>query len=423
MARIMTREAAAPHADAEKAMTLQTLLECIDLAALAAMTPAAARNEISTLTHEIFRFGASPLSEDAKVSISREFCDELLGLGPLEPLLARDDVTDILVNGPHHCFIETGGVLQTAPLRFTSLEHLSNICQRAAAKAGRRIDESSPVCDARLADGSRINIVWPPLALDGPILTIRKFRQQPLTLQNLVEFGALDCSVSGALEIAVRSRCNILITGGSGSGKTTLLNALAGCVGETERVVTCEDAAELRLQHAHTVRLETRPANFEGFGEVTMTALIRNALRMRPDRIVVGEVRGAEALDLLQAMNTGHDGSMGTVHANSPKQAVSRMEALAMMGAARLPVRTVRQLITGGIDLIVHLGRMPDGARKLMQMSEVNETGERLTDIFRIGEGGVRLFGRSSPRLMRRAGIFGLRDELNALFGGTQCSQ
>ncbi|MDZ4791799.1 MAG: CpaF family protein [Hyphomicrobiales bacterium] len=406
------------HLSAEKAVTLQTLLECVDLTLLAAMTTAAAREEIFTLTGEILKVSASSLPAALQASMSQEICDELLGLGPLEPLLARDDVTDIMVNGLNHCFIEAGGVLQVVGSRFTSLEHLSNICQRAAAKAGRRVDESSPICDARLADGSRINIIWPPLALDGPILTIRKFRQQPLTLANLTAFGTLSPLVRRLLELAVQSRCNILITGGSGSGKTTLLNALAGYIGEGERVVTCEDAAELRLQHAHTVRLESRPANFEGHGEIGMTALIRNALRMRPDRIVVGEVRGAEALDLLQAMNTGHDGSMGTLHANSSQQALSRLEALAMMGAARIPARTVRQLITGGVDLIIHVGRMADGARKLMQISEVDEFGAGLADMFRLGESQLC----ATPRLLRRAELCGLLDQLQTLLEDAPCN-
>lgn len=431
MARPAMQTAAPPPVwdlPTEKACALQTLLECIDLSALAGLPNGEARQEITALTAEILKLGATALPADAQTNIAREICDELLGLGPLEPLLARDEVTDIMVNGLRQCFIEADGVLQAADVRFGSLEHLVNICQRAAAQAGRRIDESSPMCDARLSDGSRINIIWPPLALDGPILTIRKFRRNPLTLENLAALGALPNRVRALLDIAVRSRCNIIITGGSGSGKTTVLNALAGCIGAGERVVTCEDAAELRLQHAHTLRLETRPPNFEGHGEITMAALIRNALRMRPDRLVVGEVRGAEALDLLQAMNTGHDGSMGTLHANSPRQALSRLEALAMMGGAQVPIHTVRQLMTGGVDMVVHLARNPHGRRQITHISEVDEGDAGLVDIYRYNEAlpdvAHWLAAQPAHRLERRAALHGLSAPLNAILEGRhKCSR
>jgi pilus assembly protein CpaF len=283
----------------------------------------------------------------------------------------RDDITDIMVNGANRAFIEVGGKIQLTGVRFRDNQQLMNICQRIVSQVGRRVDEASPICDARLPDGSRVNIIAPPLALDGPILTIRKFRKDKLTLDQLVGFGAISPEGARVLQIIGRVRCNVVISGGTGSGKTTLLNCLTAFIDHDERIVTCEDAAELQLQQAHVVRLETRPPNMEGSGQITMRDLVKNCLRMRPERIIVGEVRGAEAFDLLQAMNTGHDGSMGTLHANSPREALSRLESMITMGGFTLPSRTLREMICGSIDVIVQATRLRDGSRRITHITEV----------------------------------------------------
>ena len=300
-----------------------------------------------------------------------DICNDVLGYGPLEPLLARDDIADIMVNGAGTTFIEVNGKVQKTNVRFADNQQLMNICQRIVSQVGRRVDESSPICDARLPDGSRVNVIAPPLAIDGAALTIRKFKKDRLKLDNLVKFGSISQHGKTVLEVIGRVRCNILISGGTGSGKTTLLNCLTGCVDADERIITCEDSAELQLQQPHVVRLETRPPNLEGEGEITMRDLVKNCLRMRPERIIVGEVRGPEAFDLLQAMNTGHDGSMGTLHSNSPREAISRLESMIMMGGYSLPVKTIREMITGSIDIIVQASRLRDGSRKITHITEV----------------------------------------------------
>jgi len=295
----------------------------------------------------------------------------VLGYGPLEPLLARDDIADIMVNGAGRVFIEVGGKVQLTSIRFRDNAQLMNICQRIVSQVGRRVDESSPICDARLADGSRVNVIAPPLSLDGPTLTIRKFRKDKLTLDDLVKFGSISPAGARVLGVIGRCRCNILISGGTGSGKTTLLNCMTAYIDAEERIITCEDAAELQLQQPHVVRLETRPANLEGQGMITMRDLVKNCLRMRPERIIVGEVRGPEAFDLLQAMNTGHDGSMGTLHANSPREAMSRLESMITMGGYALPMKTIREMIVGSIDVIIQAERMRDGSRRITKVTEV----------------------------------------------------
>jgi len=294
-----------------------------------------------------------------------------LGYGPLEPLLARDDISDIMVNGASRVFIEVGGKIQLTPIRFRDNAQLMNICQRIVSQVGRRVDESSPICDARLLDGSRVNVIAPPLALDGPTLTIRKFRKDKLTLDDLVRFGSISTAGARVLSVIGRARCNVLISGGTGSGKTTLLNCMTAYIDAEERVITCEDAAELQLQQPHVVRLETRPPNLEGQGQITMRDLVRNCLRMRPERIIVGEVRGPEAFDLLQAMNTGHDGSMGTLHANSPREAISRLESMITMGGFALPMKTIREMVVGSIDVIIQAERLRDGSRRITKVTEV----------------------------------------------------
>lgn len=300
-----------------------------------------------------------------------DICNDVLGYGPLEPLLARDDIADIMVNGANNTYIEVGGKIQRSNVRFRDNQQLMNICQRIVSQVGRRVDEASPICDARLPDGSRVNVIVPPLAIDGPALTIRKFKKDKLTLDQLVSYGSISPEGAEILRIIGRVRCNTIISGGTGSGKTTLLNCLTRYIDHDERIITCEDAAELQLQQPHVVRLETRPPNLEGQGQVTMRDLVRNCLRMRPERIIVGEVRGAEAFDLLQAMNTGHDGSMGTLHANSPREALSRLESMISMGGFALPSRTIREMICASVDVIIQAARLRDGSRRITHITEV----------------------------------------------------
>ena len=300
-----------------------------------------------------------------------DICNDVLGYGPLEPLLARDDIADIMVNGAKSVYIEVNGKVEQTAVRFRDNQQLLNICQRIVSQVGRRVDESSPICDARLPDGSRVNVIAPPLAIDGAALTIRKFKKDKLTLDQLVKFGAISQEGADVLKIIGRVRCNVVISGGTGSGKTTLLNCLTNYVDRDERVITCEDSAELQLQQPHVVRLETRPPNLEGEGEVTMRDLVKNCLRMRPERIIVGEVRGPEVFDLLQAMNTGHDGSMGTIHANSPRECLNRIESMIAMGGYTLPQKTVREIVVGSIDVIIQAARLRDGSRRITHITEV----------------------------------------------------
>jgi len=300
-----------------------------------------------------------------------DICNDVLGYGPLEPLLARDDIADVMVNGAQKTYIEVAGKIQLTSVRFRDNSQLMNVCHRIVSQVGRRVDESSPICDARLPDGSRVNVIVPPLAIDGPALTIRKFKRDKLTLDQLTKFGSISQPGADILKIIGRVRCNVLISGGTGSGKTTLLNCLTRYIDDDERIITCEDAAELQLQQPHVVRLETRPPNLEGQGQVTMRDLVRNCLRMRPERIIVGEVRGPEAFDLLQAMNTGHDGSMGTLHANSPREALSRVESMITMGGFALPPRNIREMMVSSVDVIIQAARLRDGSRRITHVTEV----------------------------------------------------
>ena len=317
------------------------------------------------------------MSISEQEDLLEDICNDVLGYGPLEPLLARDDIADIMVNGANKTYIEVGGKMQLTNVRFRDNAQLMNICQRIVSQVGRRVDEASPICDARLPDGSRVNVIAPPLAIDGAALTIRKFKKDKLTLDQLVRFGSISPEGAEILKIIGRVRCNVLISGGTGSGKTTLLNCLTNYIDHDERVITCEDAAELQLQQPHVVRLETRPPNLEGQGAITMRDLVKNCLRMRPERIIVGEVRGPEAFDLLQAMNTGHDGSMGTLHANSPREALSRLESMITMGGFSLPARTIREMIVSSIDVIVQAARLRDGSRRITHITEVHRPGRR----------------------------------------------
>ena len=354
-----------------KATIFNALFETIDISALAGMEPQRAREEIKTIVDEIIAIRNVRLSVAEQNQLIVEICDDILGYGPLEPLLARDDIADIMVNGAKHVFIEVDGKMEKTNIRFRDDQQLMNICQRIVSQVGRRVDEASPICDARLLDGSRVNVIAPPLAIDGPTLTIRKFKRDKLTIDNLVQFQSISPAGARVLSIIGACRCNILISGGTGSGKTTLLNCLTAFIHPDERIITCEDSAELQLQQPHVVRLETRPPNLEGKGKVTMTDLVKNCLRMRPERIIVGEVRGPEAFDLLQAMNTGHDGSMGTLHANSPREALSRMESMITMGGFNLPMKTIREMITGSVDIIVQAARLRDGSRRITKITEV----------------------------------------------------
>ncbi len=354
-----------------KSSIFSALIETIDLSQLAKLDIETAREEIRDIVGDIISLKAVVMSISEQEELLDDICNDVLGYGPLEPLLARDDIADIMVNGANATFIEVGGKMVKTGVRFRDNVQLMNICQRIVSQIGRRVDEASPICDARLPDGSRVNVIAPPLAIDGPTLTIRKFKKDKLTLPQLVKFGSITPEGATILEIIGRCRCNVLISGGTGSGKTTLLNCLTAYIEPTERVITCEDAAELQVQQPHVVRLETRPPNLEGEGQVTMRDLVKNCLRMRPERIIVGEVRGPEAFDLLQAMNTGHDGSMGTLHANTPREAISRIESMISMGGYTLPSKTVREMIVTSIDVIIQAARLRDGSRRITHITEV----------------------------------------------------
>lgn len=347
------------------------LRDGIDLKALARMDGKGAREEVATAIEEIARFRNLDLTPNELAQIGKECSDDMLGYGPLEALLEEDGIADIMINGPDVVYVERKGKIQRTDIKFRDNQHLVTICQRIVGAIGRRVDEASPICDARLPDGSRVNVIIPPLAVDGACMTIRKFSKDKLTLEKLVEFGAATPSCAKLIMAIGRARVNVLVSGGTGSGKTTMLNCLTRYIEAGERVITCEDACELQLQQPHVVRLETRPANLEGVGEVTMRDLVKNCLRMRPERIIVGEVRGPEAFDLLSAMNTGHDGSMGTVHANNPREAISRMENMIAMGNLNIPTIAVREQIASAISVIIQVQRLRDGSRKVTHISEI----------------------------------------------------
>jgi len=311
------------------------------------------------------------LSRVERDSIIDQVTDEILGYGPISPYLAQDDISEIMINGPHQVYVEKNGKLVLTPTRFRDDQHVLHVVDKIISPLGRRLDESMPMVDARLPDGSRVNAIIPPLALNGPVVTIRKFSSVPLTIEDLIRFGTLTPAMARMLEACVKGRLNIVVSGGTGAGKTSTLNVLSSFLPHHERIITIEDAAELKLNQEHVVSMETRPPNIEGRGEVTIRDLVRNALRMRPDRIVVGEVRGGEALDMLQAMNTGHDGSLTTGHANSPRDMLSRLETMVLMAGMDLPVKAIREQISSAIDLIVHQNRLRDGSRKITHITEV----------------------------------------------------
>lgn len=342
---------------------------------------------------------AVPLGDRER--LVEELISEILGLGPIEPLLKDSSISEVMINGPYSIYIERAGKLRKTDIKFRDNEHLMHIIDRIVTAVGRRVDESSPLCDARLADGSRVNIIIPPLALSGPTVTIRKFSKDVLTVDKLIEFGSLSKPMSKFLEACVKGRMNIVVSGGTGSGKTTLLNILSAFIPETERIVTIEDSAELQLRQDHLVTLETRPANIEGEGAISMRDLVKNALRMRPDRIVVGEVRSGEALDMLQAMNTGHDGSLTTAHANSARDMLSRLETMVLMSGMDLPLRAIRTQVASAVDIIVQISRMRDGTRKVINICEViGMEGDVITmqDIFKYEQTGVNEDGKITGR-------------------------
>ena len=350
----------------------QQLLKVMDLSLLDSLEPADAVRQIRDICLRLLDDHSAPVSATSRQLIIKQITDEVLGLGPLEPLLADHSVSDILVNGHASVYVERHGKLQRTDVRFRDDQHLLNIIDRIVSSLGRRIDESSPLVDARLKDGSRVNAIIPPLAIDGPSVSIRRFAVDLLSSESLVQMGTLTPAIALMLKAIVRGRLNVLISGGTGSGKTTMLNVLSSFIPHNERIVTIEDSAELQLQQPHVVRLETRPSNIEGRGEVSQRELVRNSLRMRPDRIVIGEVRGAEALDMLTAMNTGHDGSLTTIHANTARDALGRVENMVSMTGATFPIKALRQQIASAIDVVIQLERQEDGKRRLISVQEIN---------------------------------------------------
>lgn len=368
------------------------LIDTLDLTKLSSLETEMIKHEIRRVLEEQVMAESLPLSRLDRERLVTEVQHEVFGLGPLELLLKDPEIADILVNTHSQVYVERHGRLEKTDVRFRDDAHLMQIIERIVSRVGRRVDEASPMVDARLPDGSRVNAIIPPLALDGPILSIRRFGADPLTMKDLIQFGSIPEQVAEVLKACVKSRLNILVSGGTGAGKTTLLNCLSNYIPENERIITIEDSAELKLQQEHVVRLETRPPNIEGQGQVTQRDLVRNALRMRPDRIVLGEVRGGEALDMIQAMNTGHDGSISTIHANSARDALARVETMMLMANLNLPERALREQISSALDLIIQLSRLSDGTRKLIEVSEVTGMeGNTITTqcIFKFDQKGV----------------------------------
>jgi pilus assembly protein CpaF len=386
----------------------RTLINRMDLTKLQTLTSEQVHAEVSRLAEAVLAQEAMPLSVSERERLVSDVQHELFGLGPLEPLLKDPTISDILVNRHDTIYIERRGKIERTNVTFKDDEHLMRVIERIVSSVGRRIDESSPMVDARLQDGSRVNAIIPPLAIDGPVVSIRRFGSDPLKMAMLIENKALTKDIADMLQMVVHARLNVLISGGTGAGKTTLLNALSAFIPENERIVTIEDSAELQLQQPHTVRLETRPPNIEGRGEVTQRDLVRNALRMRPDRIVIGEVRGGEAIDMLQAMNTGHDGSLTTIHANTPRDALSRLETMIQMTGMRLSDRAMRQQVASAINLVLQVARLSDGSRRVTSISEITGMeGETITmqEIFQYERTGVdaqgTVLGRFRPTGIR----------------------
>ena len=411
---------------------LRTLaLSQLDPAAAAALPQDRLAPEIEKLVGDIATERRIQLNAREQRQLAAELVNDMLGLGPLQPLLDDDSIADIMVNGPDRVFIEKAGKVTLSNVRFRDAGHVANICQRIAAGIGRRIDESSPMVDARLMDGSRVNIVFPPLALDGPYVSIRKFTKRKMDFARLVAHGSCSPQVARILEIAGRARLNVIISGGTGSGKTTLMNAMSRMIDPAERVITIEDAAELQLQQPHVVRMETRPASLEGRGEITQRDLVRNALRMRPDRVIIGEVRSSEAFDMLQAMNTGHDGSMSTIHANNTRDALTRIENMVQMGNMGLPSKAIKTQIVGAVDMIVQVERHREGGRRITQVTDIvglegdvvvlndifqfeftgeNADGTKLIGAYKVGRGRPSFWERLMYFQMDRAWVAAMEE-------------
>lgn len=374
------------------------LIDRLDLAKLELLPREVVEQQIRRIVEDMLALDDTPLSRKERDDLVVEIEHETFGLGPIEPLMQDPTISDILVNGSKEVYVERHGKLEPTRVIFRDDAHLLQVIDRIVSAVGRRVDESSPMVDARLPDGSRVNAIIPPLALDGPVLSIRRFSKDPFRMADLIEFGTVTPALSEILRATVQARLNILVSGGTGAGKTTLLNVLSNAIPNTERIVTIEDSAELQLQQEHVVRLETRPANIEGQGAVSQRDLVRNALRMRPDRIVVGEVRGPEVLDMLQAMNTGHDGSLSTVHANSTRDALSRIETMVLMAGLSLPVRAMRDYVASALDLIIHVSRLSDGTRKIVRVTEIVGMEEDVVttqDIFTFDQQGIDADGRA----------------------------
>ncbi|MDN3558266.1 CpaF family protein [Halomonas maura] len=398
-----------------KQQIFRQLVKVMDLTLLSTLEEREARQQVQQVCESLISRETLPFNASVRQRIVAELQDEVLGLGPLETLLADRTVSDILVNGTTPIYVERRGKLEQTALRFDSDQHLMTIIDRIVSGVGRRIDESSPMVDARLKDGSRVNAVIPPLAIDGPMLSIRRFAVDRLSAEDLVEYGSLSAVTAQLLEKVVKARLNVLVSGGTGAGKTTLLNVLSGFIPHNERIVTIEDSAELQLQQPHVGRLETRPPNIEGKGEVSQRDLVRNSLRMRPDRIIVGEVRGGEAFDMLQAMNTGHDGSLTTIHANTPRDALTRVENMVAMSGYQIPPQALRAQIASAIDVVVQVERQEDGVRRLVSVQEVNgQEGEIITmsEIFRFEREGVNEEGRVIGRYVATGVVPGFYDHL-----------
>jgi pilus assembly protein CpaF len=374
------------------------LVDKLDLSRVGDLKGDVLKREIRTVVEHLCDAEDTLLNRQEREKIVDEVIDEVLGLGPLELILKDPEVSDILINGPKNIYVEKGGRMQKSEVEFRDGKHLLQIIDRIVSKVGRRVDETSPMVDARLEDGSRVNAIIPPLALDGAAVSIRRFGSNPLKLENLLNFKAFTPEMVMLLEGCIKARCNIIIAGGTGSGKTTLLNTLSSFIGHDDRIVTIEDAAELQLQQDHVVRLETRPANIEGNGAVTATDLVKNALRMRPERIIIGECRGGETLDMLQAMNTGHDGSMTTIHANTPRDAIARLETLVMMSGFELPVKAIRQQVAGAVDVLIQANRLQGGPRRITAITEVvgmEQDTIVMQDIYKFVQKGVDEEGKA----------------------------
>jgi pilus assembly protein CpaF len=396
------------------------LVDRLDLKALERLPPERVHDELRGLLVGMVASGAVPLNQVERDRLIQEILDDVTGLGPIEPLLSDPDVDDILVNTASTVYVERAGKLELTAVRFDSNDHLMQVITRIVSRVGRRVDETSPMVDARLPDGSRVNAIVPPLAIDGPVLSIRRFGRRPLRVRDLLTLGSVTQEALSFVASCVRAKVNVLVSGGTGTGKTTMLNAISAFIPEAERIVTIEDSAELQLQQPHVVRLETRPPNVEGRGEIVARDLVRNALRMRPDRIIVGEIRGGEVLDMLQAMNTGHEGSMTTIHANGPRDALSRLEAMVGMAGVQLSEAAVRQMISRAIQLVVQLSRGTDGRRRLVSIGEIaGMEGPTITmqEIYKFDQRGVDAQGKVlgelvptgiRPRLLQRIERYGV---------------